>query len=221
MLLNNLRYSDRTILSNVIEQHKEVFKSEYLIGTHDWITDTFTSSMTDDEYWLYDILVDYWKYSEIAFDSIERFIDRFNTYWKVYTPLYIPFVQSAKEHKLPFNFRSTDTETYLNEYSPQSTKTEGITYNSQYAYTKHSHSVLKERASQNSDSTYDDSTSTPHSGTDTTNTQYGGKDTTNRTVTNVKEISDNNYYIFIDYMKSEPFAKDFCNRFYKLFMEVL
>lgn len=225
-MLNEIRYSDKITLNQVIKYHEEVFGTPELIGTHNWQDETFESGIdTAPKRLLYEALINYWEYCEIGFDSTDLFIKRLNTYWNEYAPHYIPYVIRALQDKFPFYYEIEETSSYSNEYTPLAKRTEETTYDSQYTSTRSGSDTdsLRERASQNATNTrtYNSGTITPHSGKDTVVASYdGASDTTERTEGRKKTIVDNSVYAMMDYMNSQPYIRSFIDRFYNLFMEI-
>lgn len=207
----DIMYSNPILLKKVIEDFKSYFKCDDLIADIDYATFTATSRITtDNERLFYNAVINYFYFSEINFDSEEQFIQRFNTYWDLFSSKYIAMYDG--DVKMPGMYQGggyTDTRTLDITNTDDSTDTTTPNTTSDTTFKGRVVEIQNTQTTQSGTNTVTKQGEKTNTGTDTLNRE-DSRETTYNTGDEFHKVMANNAVIY-----------DFVRHFDRLFMEVL
>lgn len=207
----DIMYSNPILLKKVIEYFKSNFKCDDLIADIDYSEYTATSRIkTDNERLFYNAVINYFYFSEINFDSEEQFIQRFNTYWDLFSSKYIAMY--AGDVKMPGMYQGggyTDTRTLDITNTDNSTDTTTPNTTSDTTFKGRVVEIQNTQTTQSGTNTVKTDSTKTNTGTDTLNRE-DSRETTYNTGDEFHKVMANNAVIY-----------DFVRHFDRLFMEVL
>lgn len=207
----NLMYSNPILLKKVIESFKENFNCNDLIADIDYANYTATSRITtDNERLFYNAVINYFYFSEINFDSEEQFIQRFNTYWDLFSSKYIAMYDG--DVKMPGMYQGggyTDTRTLDITNTDDSTDTTTPNTTSDTTFKGRVVEIQNTQTTQSGTNTVKSDSTKKNTGTDKLNRE-DSRETTYNTGDEFHKVMANNAVIY-----------DFVRHFDRLFMEVL
>lgn len=207
----NLMYSNPILLKTVIESFKENFNCNDLIADIDYANYTATSRITTDtERLFYNAVINYFHFSEINFDSEEQFIQRFNTYWDLFSSKYIAMYDG--DVKMPGMYQGggyTDTRTLDITNTDDTTDTTTPNTTSDTTFKGRVVEIQNTQTTQSGTNTVKTDSTKTNTGTDKLNRE-DSRETTYNTGDEFHKVMANNAVIY-----------DFVRHFDRLFMEVL
>lgn len=207
----DIMYSNPILLKKVIEDFKSNFKCDDLIAVIDYANFTATSRITtDNERLFYNAVINYFYFSEINFDSEEQFIQRFNTYWDLFSSKYIAMY--VGDVKMPGMYQGggyTDTRTLDITNTDDSTDTTTPNTTSDTTFKGRVVEIQNTQTTQSGTNTVKTDSTKTNTGTDTLNRE-DSRETTYNTGDEFHKVMANNAVIY-----------DFVRHFDRLFMEVL
>lgn len=207
----DIMYSNPILLKKVIEYFKSNFKCDDLIADIDYSEYTATSRIkTDNERLFYNAVINYFYFSEINFDSEEQFIQRFNTYWDLFSSKYIAMYDG--DVKMPGMYQGggyTDTRTLDITNTDDSTDTTTPNTTSDTTFKGRVVEIQNTQTTQSGTNTVKTDSTKTNTGTDTLNRE-DSRETTYNTGDEFHKVMANNAVIY-----------DFVRHFDRLFMEVL
>lgn len=207
----DIMYSNPILLKKVIEDFKSNFKCDDLIADIDYSEYTATSRIkTDNERLFYNAVINYFYFSEINFDSEEQFIQRFNTYWDLFSSKYIAMYDG--DVKMPGMYQGggyTDTRTLDITNTDDSTDTTTPNTTSDTTFKGRVVEIQNTQTTQSGTNTVKTDSTKTNTGTDTLNRE-DSRETTYNTGDEFHKVMANNAVIY-----------DFVRHFDRLFMEVL
>lgn len=206
-----MMYSNPILLKKVIEDFKSYFKCDDLVADIDYATFTATSRITtDNERLLYNAVINYFYFSEINFDTEEQFIQRFNTYWDLFSSKYIAMYDG--DVKMPGMYQGggyTDTRTLDITNTDDTTDTTTPNTTSDTTFKGRVVEIQNTQTTQSGTNTVKTDSTKTNTGTDTLNRE-DSRETTYNTGDEFHKVMANNAVIY-----------DFVRHFDRLFMEVL
>lgn len=207
----DIMYSNPILLKKVIEDFKSNFKCDDLVADIDYSEYTATSRIkTDNERLFYNAVINYFYFSEINFDSEEQFIQRFNTYWDLFSSKYIAMYDG--DVKMPGMYQGggyTDTRTLDITNTDDSTDTTTPNTTSDTTFKGRVVEIQNTQTTQSGTNTVKTDSTKTNTGTDTLNRE-DSRETTYNTGDEFHKVMANNAVIY-----------DFVRHFDRLFMEVL
>lgn len=207
----NLMYSNPILLKKVIESFKENFNCNDLIADINYSEYTATSRIkTDNERLFYNAVINYFYFSEINFDSEEQFIQRFNTYWDLFSSKYIAMYDG--DVKMPGMYQGggyTDTRTLDITNTDDTTDTTTPNTTSDTTFKGRVVEIQNTQTTQSGTNTVKTDSTKKNTGTDTLKRE-DSRETTYNTGDEFHKVMANNAVIY-----------DFVRHFDRLFMEVL
>ena len=206
----NLMYSNPILLKKVIEYFKENFNCDDLIADVDYENYTATSRITtDNERLFYNAVINYFYFSEINFDSEEQFIQRFNTYWDLYSAKFMGMYDG--DVKMPGMYQGggyIDTRTLDITNTDDSTDTTTPNTTSDTTFKGRVVEIQNTQTTQSGTNTVKTDSTKTNTGTDTLNRE-DSRETTYNTGDEFHKVMANNAVLY-----------DFVRHFDRLFMEV-
>lgn len=206
-----MMYSNPILLKKVIEDFKSYFKCDDLVADIDYATFTATSRITNDNQRLfYNAVINYFYFSEINFDSEEQFIQRFNTYWDLFSAKYIGKYDG--DLILPGMYQGggyTDTRTLDITNTDDTTDTSTPNTTSDTTFKGRVVEIQNTQTTQSGTNTVKTDSTKTNTGTDTLN-----RDDYRETVYNTGDV-------YHKVMATNTVIYDFVRHFDRLFMEVL
>lgn len=207
----DIMYSNPILLKKVIEDFKSNFKCDDLIADINYSEYTATSRIkTDNERLFYNAVINYFYFSEINFDSEEQFVQRFNTYWDLFSPKYIAMYDG--DVKMPGMYQGggyTDTRTIDMTNTDDTTDTTTPNTTSDTTFKGRVVEIQNTQTTQSGTNTVKSDSTKTNTGTDTLNRE-DSRETTYNTGDEFHKVMSNNAVIY-----------DFVRHFDRLFMEVL
>lgn len=206
-----MMYSNPILLKKVIEDFKSYFKCDDLVADIDYATFTATSRITTDNQRLfYNAVINYFYFSEINFDTEEQFIQRFNTYWDLFSSKYIAMYDG--DVKMPGMYQGggyTDTRTLDITNTDDTTDTTTPNTTSDTTFKGRVVEIQNTQTTQSGTNTVKTDSTKKNTGTDTLNRE-DSRETTYNTGDEFHKVMANNAVVY-----------DFVRHFDRLFMEVL
>lgn len=207
----DIMYSNPILLKKVIEDFKSNFKCDDLIADINYSEYTATSRIkTDNERLFYNAVINYFYFSEINFDSEEQFVQRFNTYWDLFSHKYIAMYDG--DVKMPGMYQGggyTDTRTIDMTNTDDTTDTTTPNTTSDTTFKGRVVEIQNTQTTQSGTNTVKSDSTKTNTGTDTLNRE-DSRETTYNTGDEFHKVMSNNAVIY-----------DFVRHFDRLFMEVL
>lgn len=206
----DIMYSNPILLKKVIEYFKENFNCDDLIADINYSEYTATSRIkTDNERLFYNAVINYFYFSEINFDSEEQFIQRFNTYWDLFSSKYIAMYDG--DVKMPGMYQGggyTDTRTLDITNTDDTTDTTTPNTTSDTTFKGRVVEIQNTQTTQSGTNTVKTDSTKTNTGTDTLNRE-DSRETTYNTGDEFHKVMANNAVLY-----------DFVRHFDRLFMEV-
>lgn len=206
----DIMYSNPILLKKVIEYFKSNFNCDDLIADINYSEYTATSRIkTDNERLFYNAVINYFYFSEINFDSEEQFIQRFNTYWDLFSAKYIAMYDG--DVKMPGMYQGggyTDTRTLDITNTDNSTDTTTPNTTSDTTFKGRVVEIQNTQTTQSGTNTVKTDSTKTNTGTDTLNRE-DSRETTYNTGDEFHKVMANNAVLY-----------DFVRHFDRLFMEV-